>query len=51
MGPVDPSKKLYIKFGEPMFVEGKGQVIHQKIIAFISKNLNAWGAQVYPNIP
>lgn len=51
MGPVDPSKKLYIKFGEPMLVEGKGQVIHQKIIAFISKNLNAWGAQVYPNMP
>jgi 1-acyl-sn-glycerol-3-phosphate acyltransferase len=50
MGPVDPSKKLYIKFGEPMFVEGKGQVIHQKIIAFISENLKAWGAQVHPNI-
>ena len=51
MGPVDPSKKLYIKFGEPMFVEGKGQVIHQKIVAFISKNLNAWGAQIHPNMP
>ena len=51
MGPVDPSKKLYIKFGEPMFVEGKGQAIHQKIIEFISKNLKAWGAKVYPNIP
>lgn len=46
MGPVDPSKTLYIKFGEPMFVEGKGQVIHQKIVAFISKNLTAWGARV-----
>ncbi|MBW2492741.1 MAG: 1-acyl-sn-glycerol-3-phosphate acyltransferase [Deltaproteobacteria bacterium] len=51
MGPVDPSKKLYVKFGEPMFVEGKGQVIHQKIVEFISKNLNTWGAQVHSNMP
>jgi 1-acyl-sn-glycerol-3-phosphate acyltransferase len=50
MGPVDPSKKLYIKFGEPMYIEGKGQVIHEKIISFISKNLNEWGARVHPNI-
>ena len=50
MGPVDPSKKLYIKFGEPMFVEGKGQVIHQKIITFISQNLKTWGARVHPDI-
>jgi hypothetical protein len=34
-----------------MFVEGNGQVIHQKIIAFISKNLNAWGVQVHPDMP
>ncbi len=51
MGPVDPRKKLYIKFGEPMFVEGKGQIVHQKVIDFISKNLSAWGARVYPNVP
>jgi len=51
MGSVDPSKKLYIKFGEPMFVEGKGQVIHQKIIAFISQNLKTWGARVHQNMP
>lgn len=51
MGPVDPSKKLYIKFGEPIFVEERGQVIHQKIVAFISKNLNAWGARVHQNMP
>jgi 1-acyl-sn-glycerol-3-phosphate acyltransferase len=51
MGAVDPSKKLYIKFGEPMVVEGKGQVIHKKVISFISQNLNAWGTQVHPNMP
>jgi len=51
MGPVDPSKKLYIKFGEPMFVKGNGQVIHQNIIAFISKNLDAWGARIHSNTP
>lgn len=51
MGPVDPTKKLYIKIGEPMLVEGNGQAIHQKIIQFISKNLNSWGAGVHPNMP
>jgi 1-acyl-sn-glycerol-3-phosphate acyltransferase len=51
MGPVDPGKKLYIKFGEPMFIEGKGQVIHQKVIAFISKNLSTWGTRIHPNMP
>jgi 1-acyl-sn-glycerol-3-phosphate acyltransferase len=50
MGTVDPSKTLHIKFGEPMVVGEMGQVIHQKIIAFISKNLSAWGAHVYTNI-
>jgi len=51
MGAVDPSKKLFIKFGEPMAVEGKAQEIHRKIIEFISENLRAWGAQVYRDLP
>jgi 1-acyl-sn-glycerol-3-phosphate acyltransferase len=51
MGPVDPSKKLYIKFGKPLAVGGKGQGDHRKVIAFISENLRAWGARVHPNLP
>ena len=48
MGPVDPSKEIYIKFGEPISVEGSGQVAHQKIVGFITENLTAWGAKVNP---
>jgi 1-acyl-sn-glycerol-3-phosphate acyltransferase len=47
MGPVDPTKTLYIKFGKPVYVEGKAQDMHRKVIAFILQNLRAWGAQVY----
>ncbi|MGA8180033.1 MAG: lysophospholipid acyltransferase family protein [Desulfobacterales bacterium] len=50
MGPVDPTKTLYIKFGNPELVEGKAQDMHRKVIAFILQNLGAWGAQVDSNI-
>jgi 1-acyl-sn-glycerol-3-phosphate acyltransferase len=48
MGPVDPSKEIYIKFGEPIPVEGNGQAAHRQIVTFITENLNAWGAKVNP---
>lgn len=51
MGAVNPDKKLHIKFGKPMFVDGNGQEIHRKVIAFISENLSAWGTQVHPDLP
>jgi 1-acyl-sn-glycerol-3-phosphate acyltransferase len=50
MGPVDPTKTLYIKFGNPELVEGKAQDMHRKVIAFILQNLRAWGAQADSNI-
>jgi 1-acyl-sn-glycerol-3-phosphate acyltransferase len=48
MGSVDPSKEIYIKFGDPITVEGTGQITHRKIVAFIAENLTAWGATVNP---
>jgi len=50
MGPVDPTKTLYIQFGAPELVEGRAQDMHRKIVAFILQNLRAWGAQVYSNV-
>lgn len=50
MGAVDPSKELYIKFGEPIPVKGNGQETHQQVITFITENLTAWGAKVNRNI-
>jgi len=46
MGPVNPRKTLYLKFGEPLAVEGGGQVTHRAVVAFIIKTLSAWGADV-----
>jgi 1-acyl-sn-glycerol-3-phosphate acyltransferase len=50
MGAVDPSKELYIKFGEPIPVKGNGQEAHQQLVTFITENLTAWGAKVTRNI-
>jgi 1-acyl-sn-glycerol-3-phosphate acyltransferase len=49
MGPIDPNKMLYFKFGEPMAVEGKGRETHQYVVEFISENLKAWGGTVIDN--
>ena len=46
MGPIDPRKTLYFKFGEPMAVEGKGREAHQYVVEFIAENLKAWGGTV-----
>jgi len=50
MGAVDPGKELYIKFGNPMFVEGKGRDIHKKVVKFIVENLQSWDVKVHPNV-
>ena len=49
MGPIDPRKKLYFKFGEPLTVEGKGRQTHQQVIEFIAENLLAWGGSIKGN--
>jgi 1-acyl-sn-glycerol-3-phosphate acyltransferase len=49
MGPIDPHKMLYFKFGEPLAVEGKGRQAHQHVIEFIIQNLLAWGGKIKGN--
>jgi 1-acyl-sn-glycerol-3-phosphate acyltransferase len=46
MGPVDPRKTLYFKFGSPIVVEGNGQSTHQAVVRFIAGNLKSWGGEV-----
>lgn len=46
LGQVDPREPLYVKFGEPLAVEGGGRATHQKVVEFIVKNLRAWGADI-----
>jgi len=46
MGPVDPSKTLYLKFGEPVTVQKGGRAAHRAVVDFIKQNLRAWGAVV-----
>jgi 1-acyl-sn-glycerol-3-phosphate acyltransferase len=49
MGPIDPHKTLYFKFGEPLDVVGNGRQTHQHVIDFIAQNLLAWGGRIKGN--
>lgn len=42
LGPLDSSKIIYIKFGEPFPVTGSGKTENQKIIDFIQESLKEW---------
>jgi 1-acyl-sn-glycerol-3-phosphate acyltransferase len=46
MGPIDPRKTLFFKFGAPFTIKDKGRAAHQYIVDFISENLINWGGQV-----
>lgn len=43
-GRIDPSRKVYFAFGEPLAVKGNGGAEHDRVIGFISSRLEAWGA-------
>lgn len=42
LGPVDSSKPIYIKFGEPFHVAGPGKDENQRVIDFIASSLGKW---------
>jgi 1-acyl-sn-glycerol-3-phosphate acyltransferase len=43
LGPLDSTKHIYMKFGEPFSVTGSGKEENQKIIDFIQTSLKEWG--------
>jgi len=49
MGPINPQKSLYFKFGNPLAASGKSREIHQQVVEFITQNLIAWGGKVKKN--
>lgn len=42
LGPIDSSKTIHIKFGEPFMVKGSGKEENQNIISFIESSLKEW---------
>ena len=42
-GKIDPSKPVYVAFGEPLFIKGNGSEEHQKVIDFIAGKFKEWG--------
>lgn len=49
VGPINPDLTIYFKFGKPMPVTGNGQATHQRVVEFITQNLEQWGAEVRMN--
>ncbi|NLV25260.1 MAG: 1-acyl-sn-glycerol-3-phosphate acyltransferase [Deltaproteobacteria bacterium] len=41
-GKIDPSKRIYIEFGEALRIEGNGQEENDRIISFIQEQLQKW---------
>jgi 1-acyl-sn-glycerol-3-phosphate acyltransferase len=46
IGPINPERPLYFKFGNPTPVVGDGHATHRQVVEFISRNLNSWGVEV-----
>lgn len=44
LGPLDSSKPIHIRFGEPFMVNGNGKEENQRIISFIQSALEEWNA-------
>ncbi|MCH2181084.1 MAG: 1-acyl-sn-glycerol-3-phosphate acyltransferase [Mariniblastus sp.] len=44
IGRIDPSKNVYIEFGKPLTVEGRGNDTQQAIIDFVSDHLENWNS-------
>jgi len=49
MGPINPQKTLYFKFGNPLPASGKSREVHEQVVEFITQNLCAWGGKVKKN--
>jgi 1-acyl-sn-glycerol-3-phosphate acyltransferase len=45
-GRIDPAKKVYFSFGEPMRIEGRGGEEHEKALDFIGSRMKMWGISV-----
>lgn len=44
LGPLDSSKHIYFRFGEPFAVKGSGKTENQQLIDFIVASLKEWNA-------
>jgi 1-acyl-sn-glycerol-3-phosphate acyltransferase len=41
-GPLERSRRIFFRFGEPLVVEGNGRETHDRIVGFIEENVNRW---------
>lgn len=48
-GPVARDRRVYIEFGDPISVEGRGKAEHEACLDFIEGRLRSWGAKIAEN--
>ncbi len=41
-GKIDPGKRVFFEFGEPLVIKGNGQEEHGQIVSFITRRLELW---------
>jgi len=41
-GKIDPKKKIYFSFGQPLTIRGNGKEQHEATVQFIQEKLNSW---------
>jgi len=44
-GKIDPSKKVYFSFGEPIYIKGNGTEEHEQCIEYIKNKFISWGRE------
>lgn len=50
-GRIDPTKKVYMAFGTPLTIQGRGAAEHKQIIDFIQQQLQMWRPPAPPPPP
>ena len=48
LGPIDPKKKVYFQFAEPLEIQGRGGEEQERIVEFIEDRLNHWRSNGAP---
>lgn len=41
-GKIDPSKRVYIRFGSPLTISGDAKHVHRQVLTFIADAVSAW---------
>ncbi len=44
IGKIQPEKTVHVCFGDPLWIQGSGKNMHQKVVDFITHKISEWRA-------